>query len=142
MEKVVRVGMMPGRIEEFAVEVGTPIKDVLDMAGLAPAGYDVKVDGTKTEDLSFPITESTNLILLAKQVKGNADKVVRIGIMPGRISEYAIEIGTPVSKVIEMAELDSNGYDVKVDGTKITDLSAPITETTNLILLAKQVKGN
>lgn len=142
MEKVVRVGMMPGRIEEFAVEVGTPIKEVLDMAGLAPAGYDVKVDGTKTEDLSFPITESTNLILLAKQVKGNADKVVRIGVMPGRISEYAIEIGTPVSKVIEMAELDSNGYDVKVDGTKITDLSAPVTEATNLILLAKQVKGN
>lgn len=142
MEKVVRVGMMPGRIEEFAVEVGTPIKEVLDMAGLAPAGYDVKVDGTKTEDLSFPITESTNLILLAKQVKGNADKVVRIGVMPGRISEYAIEIGTPVSKVIEMAELDSNGYDVKVDGTKITDLSVPVTEATNLILLAKQVKGN
>lgn len=142
MEKVVRVGMMPGRIEEFAVEVGTPIKDVLDMAGLAPAGYDVKVDGTKTEDLSFPITESTNLILLAKQVKGNADKVVRIGVMPGRISEYAVEIGTPVGKVIEMAELDSNGYDVKVDGTKITDLSAPVTEATNLILLAKQVKGN
>lgn len=71
MEKVIRVGMMPGRIEEYAVEVGTPISEVLAMAGLDPAGYDVKIDGVKVDNLSSPITESTNLILLAKQVKGN-----------------------------------------------------------------------
>ena len=41
------------------------------MAELNPSGYDVEVDGVKIEDLNTPITESTNLILLAKQVKGN-----------------------------------------------------------------------
>ncbi len=72
MVKTVRVGMMPGRIEEFAVEVGTSIDEVLNMANLCPAGYDVKVDGAKVEDLSSTfITEGTNLILLAKQIKGN-----------------------------------------------------------------------
>lgn len=70
--KTVRVGMMPGRIEEFALEVGTSISDVLDIAGLNPEGYDVKVDGVKIENFySTLITENTNLILLAKQVKGN-----------------------------------------------------------------------
>ena len=70
--KTVRVGMMPGRIEEFALEVGTSIGDVLDIPGLDPTGYDVKVDGAKVEDFnSTLITENTNLILLAKQVKGN-----------------------------------------------------------------------
>jgi hypothetical protein len=71
MEKVIRVGMMPGRIEEYAVEVGTSIEDVLAMANLSADGYDVKVDNVKVDNLSSPITESTNLILLAKQVKGN-----------------------------------------------------------------------
>jgi len=71
MEKIIRVGMMPGRIEEYAVEVGTSIEDVLAMANLSADGYDVKVDNVKVDNLSSPITESTNLILLAKQVKGN-----------------------------------------------------------------------
>ena len=71
MEKVIRVGMMPGRIEEYAIEVGTSIEDVLAMANLSAAGYDVKVDGVKVDNLSSPVTESTNLVLLAKQVKGN-----------------------------------------------------------------------
>lgn len=142
MEKVVRVGMMPGRIEEFAISTGTPVSDVLSMAGLNPSGYDVKVDGVKVTDLSFPVAENTNLILLAKQVKGNADKTIRVGMMPGRISEYAVEIGTPISDILSMASLDPSGYDVKVDGVKIDNYSTPITENTNLILLAKQVKGN
>ncbi len=72
MVKTVRVGMMPGRIEEFAVEVGTSIDEVLNIANLCPTGYDVKVDGAKVENLSSTfITEGTNLILLAKQIKGN-----------------------------------------------------------------------
>ena len=71
MEKIIRVGMMPGRIEEYAVEVGTSIEDILAMANLSADGYDVKVDNVKVDNLSSPITESTNLILLAKQVKGN-----------------------------------------------------------------------
>lgn len=71
MEKIIRVGMMPGRIEEYAVEVGTSIEDVLAIANLSADGYDVKVDNVKVDNLSSPITESTNLILLAKQVKGN-----------------------------------------------------------------------
>jgi|GEM_PF-3464814 len=143
MEKVIRVGMMPGRIEEYAVEVGTPISEVLAMAGLDPTGYDVKVDGIKITELSQNnVDESTNLILLAKQVKGNSDKTVRVGMMPGRIEEYAVEVGSTVAEVLQLANLDPTGYDVKVDGIKITDFNTPVTQSTNLILLAKQVKGN
>lgn len=71
MTKTVRVGMMPGRINEFAVEEGATVASVLELAELNPAGYDVKVDGTKVDPTSAPITSGTNLILLAKQVKGN-----------------------------------------------------------------------
>lgn len=142
MEKVIRVGMMPGRINEFAVEIGSTVADVLELAELNPSGYDVKIDGEKVEDLSTQITERTSLILLAKQVKGNVEKTIRVGMMPGRINEYAVEVGTPIREVLELAELNPQGYDVKVDGEKVEDLSTPITDRTSLILLAKQVKGN
>lgn len=143
--KTVRVGVMPGRINEYAVEVGTSIADVIALAELDATGYDVKVDGEKVTDLKgTTVTESTNLILLAKQVKGNSGvKTVRVGVMPGRINEYAVEVGQSIKSVLELAQLDATGYDVKVDGEKVTDLeSAVVTSSTNLILLAKQVKGN
>lgn len=142
--KTVRVGIMPGRINEYAVEVGTSIADVLTIAGLDATGYDVKVDGEKVTNLTGTVVaENTNLILLAKQVKGNAEKTVRVGIMPGRITEYAVEVGTSIADVLEMADLDPSGYDVKVDGEKVTSLDGTtVGANTNLILLAKQVKGN
>ena len=143
--KTVRVGVMPGRINEYAVEVGTSIADVIALAELDATGYDVKIDGEKVTDLhGTKVTESTNLILLAKQVKGNSGvKTVRVGVMPGRINEYAVEVGQSIKSVLELAQLDATGYDVKVDGEKVTDLeSAVVTNSTNLILLAKQVKGN
>lgn len=140
MSNVIRVGMMPGRIQEVAVEEGTTIEQVLSVAELNAEGYDVKVDGTKVTNLSQQVSEETSLILLAKQVKGNAD-VTRIGMMPGRINEFALEPSTTFKEALEMAGLSAEGYDVKADGTKVTDLSQEIGET-SLILLAKQVKGN
>lgn len=142
MEKTIRVGMMPGRINEYAVETGTSVADVLALAELNASGYDVKVDGEKVDPSTAVVTETTSLILLARQVKGNVDKTVRVGMMPGRINEFAVEVGTSVSDVLELAELNASGYDVKVDGVKVNPSNAVVTDTTSLILLAKQVKGN
>ncbi len=137
--QIVRVGTMPGKINEFAVEAGTSIASILEIAGLSADGFEVKVDGTKVTDFNTQITEGTNLILLAKQVKGNA--TLRIGQMPGRINEYAIEDNVSIADALEIAQLSTDGFEVKVDGTKVTDYNAPIG-TANLILLAKLVKGN
>lgn len=153
--KTVRVGQMPGQINEYGVEVGTSIANLLEIAGLNASGFDVKVDGNKVTDLQgTSVTDSTNLVILAKQVKGNYNistaptqatygtKTVRVGQMPGQINEYAVEVGTPISALFELAGLSPNGYDVKVDGNKITDFNQQVTSATNLVILAKQVKGN
>lgn len=72
MVMTVRVGMMPGKIDEFAVEEGAKVADVLETAQLSPQGYDVKVDGETVDPNSKAVDENTSLILLVKQVKGNA----------------------------------------------------------------------
>lgn len=136
----IKVGQMPGRINEYAVETTATFADVIALAGLDATGYEVKADGTKVTDLNAPVG-TTNLVLLAKQVKGNADVLVKVGQMPGRINEYSVDSTTSIADVIALAELDPTGYEVKVDGVKVTDLSAPIGSA-NLVLLAKQVKGN
>ena len=141
MEKTIRVGMMPGKINEFAITTGMTIGEVLNLAGLDATGYDVKVDGV-VSDASATVSESTNLVLLAKQVKGNADKTIRVGMMPGKINEFAVSTGTSFAEVLSLAGLDATGYDVKVDGNVATDLNGVVTDSTNLILLAKVVKGN
>jgi sulfur carrier protein ThiS len=69
-------------------------------------------------------------------------KTVRVGIMPGKIEEYAVEEGMTISQVLELAGLSAEGYDVKVDGAKVNPAFATITSGTNLILLVKQLKGN
>lgn len=141
MSKTIRVGTMPGRITEVAVEYGTSIEEVLNIAELDASGYDVKVDGQKVDE-DYQVDDSTNLVLLVKQVKGNAGGQVRVGTMPGRIEEYAVEIGSTISSVLEQAGLEQGGYDVKVDGNKVDPSSETVNESTNLILLVKQVKGN
>lgn len=72
MDKTIRVGMMPGKIQEIAVRTGMKISECLQIAGLNPSGYTVKVDGVKCDDVTSAVVgNNTNLILLAKEVKGN-----------------------------------------------------------------------
>jgi len=68
----VKVGVMPGQINEFVVEEGTSIANVLNIAGLNASGYEVKVDGYKVTDLENEFVNSdTRLVLLTKMIKGN-----------------------------------------------------------------------
>ena len=137
--KTVRVGQMPGKINEFAVEIGTSIGSLLELAELNAEGFEIKVDGQVATTDSV-VTNNTNLVLLAKQVKGNSG-TVRIGQMPGRIEEYALDSGATFADALSIAGLSSEGFEVKADGAKVTDLNSEVGST-SLILLAKQVKGN
>lgn len=143
MSKLVKVGKMPGRIEEFAVNVGDKVTDVIAQAGLDATGHDIKVDGTTITDGNAVVDADTNLILLVQQVKGNSVKTVKVGKMPGRIEEFATEVGSPIASLIEQAGLDASGHDIKVDGVTVSDPSSEfVSESTNLVLLVQQVKGN
>lgn len=142
MTQVVRVGVMPGRINEFAVEAGTSIKALLELAGLSASGYQVKVDGQDVTDLNGTVvTAGTALVMLTKQVKGNVDRTVRVGMMPGRINEFAVQDTTKISELLALAGLNPSGYTVKADGTDVTNLDQ-LVGSTALVMLTKQVKGN
>lgn len=70
MEKIIKVGTMPGKIQEAGVTTGMTISDVLDVAELNSDGYQVKVNG-EASSLDAEVTEATNTIILSKMLKGN-----------------------------------------------------------------------
>jgi hypothetical protein len=136
----VKVGVMPGRVQEFAVEDSVTFAELFVIAEVNPEGYEVKADGLKITDFNIPVG-TTQLVLLAKQVKGNVDVTIKVGVMPGRVNEFAVSSETTFSELFTIAEVNPDGYEVKADGVKITDFSQTVG-TASLVLLAKQVKGN
>lgn len=138
MERIIKVGKMPGRIQELVVSQEMKISEVLEIAELDAEGYDIKADGEKVN--MDDVANGYNTILLVKQVKGNQEKIVKVGKMPGRITELAVDSGMTVLDLLTLAELDAEGYDIKADGEKVS-LDAEVNGF-NTVLLVKQVKGN
>lgn len=136
----VKVGVVPGAINEYVMEDGSTIKEALQLAGLDSAGYDVRIDGVSFTNMDAIIPANSKVIVLVKQIKGNAP-MVKVGVVPGAINEYALESGATVAQALELAGLTATGYDVRMDGNTVT-LDTVIPETAKVIVLVKQIKGN
>lgn len=133
----VKVGQLPGKIEEYTFEEGTTVAQALEIAGLSAEGFEVKVDGNTAG--TSDIVDGANMILLTKKVKGNAGSV-KVGQLPGKIEEYVFEDGTTVAQALELAGLSADGFEIKVDGN-VAGMS-DVVDGANMILLTKKVKGN
>ncbi len=65
----VRAGRMPGNIEDYEVNEGATVNDVLAQANLDPNGFEIRVDG-ENADLGDTV-EAGQSVLLVRKVKGN-----------------------------------------------------------------------
>jgi len=66
---MVKVGRLPGKIEEVALNGGRTVADALEAVELNAEGYETRVNGSPAE----PETKLCNgdTVLLVKQIKGN-----------------------------------------------------------------------
>ena len=68
----VKVGVMPGKVQEVEVNKGVSVYEVLQQLQLEDnitSNYELRVNGSKTDVDS--VLESDSLVLLIRQVKGN-----------------------------------------------------------------------
>ena len=66
----IKVGVFPGKVEEFAVEDGTTVREALDLAGISVgAEQEVKVDGV-VADYNSEIPSTASMVLVTKRIKG------------------------------------------------------------------------
>lgn len=65
-----KIGVFPGRVEEFVVENGTTVAKALEMAGISVgAEQEVKVDGT-VMSYDEVIPSNASMVLVTKRIKG------------------------------------------------------------------------
>lgn len=65
--------------------------------------------------------------------------VVKVGTMPGRIEEYALDEGATVSDALAIADISTEGYQIKVNSVE-ADLGTELKDN-DIVLLVKKIKG-
>ena len=70
----------------------------------------------------------------------NNTKTLKVGIMPGKLTEIVIGEETTAFQAFDLAEIDVTGYEIRLDGEKID--GDCVVNGGNLLLGAKKIKGN
>jgi len=66
----VRVGKLPGQIQEYALNGERNVRTALQAANMVAQGYEVRVNNIPVTDFATAVNQG-DTILLVKQIKGN-----------------------------------------------------------------------
>ncbi len=132
-----KVGVMPGRLQEVVVEHKTSARKIFEIAGVEISNHEVRLDGEKI-DLDMAV-ENGKLLVAMKMIKGNAS-TIKVGVMPGRLQEVVYEEGATARELLDMAGVEVSNHEIRLDGNKIS-LDEEINGG-NLLVAMKMIKGN
>lgn len=133
----VKVGVMPGKLEEVVVESGTKVKEIFALANIDIAGYETRLDGVVV-DADKPVFNGALLVAM-KKIKGNVN-TIKVGIMPGKLTEIVVNDNTTAKEAFQLADLDVSGYEMRLDGAVIDE--DVVINNGNLLVAMKKIKGN
>lgn len=133
----IKVGVMPGRLQEVVVEAGAKASEIFAIAGVDYANHEIRLDGNKVDENT--VITSGNLLVAMKMIKGNMP-TIKVGVMPGRLQEVVYTEGDIAGDVLESAGVDYANHEIRLDGNKI-DKNTQLTSG-NLLVAMKMIKGN
>lgn len=133
----IKVGVMPGRLQEVVVEAGAKASEIFAIAGVDYANHEIRLDGNKVDENT--VITSGNLLVAMKMIKGNMP-TIKVGVMPGRLQEVVYTEGDIAGDVLRSAGVDYANHEIRLDGNKI-DASTQLTGG-NLLVAMKMIKGN
>ena len=133
----IKVGVMPGKLTEVVAEEGTKVKEIFALAEIDIEGYELRLDGEKVKE--YDEVQSGNLLVAMKKIKGNSS-TLKVGVMPGKLTEIAIQPETTAFEAFDIAEIDVTGYELRLDGEKI-DGDCEVNDGSLLVAMRK-IKGN
>ena len=61
---IVQAGIIPGDLNSVAVEPGTTVGDVLDLAGISADGYEIRLNGVRVTEDDTVRTDNSKLFLV------------------------------------------------------------------------------
>lgn len=65
---------------------------------------------------------------------------IKVGVMPGKLVEVVAEEGTKVRDIFTLAEIDTEGYELRLDGEKVKEYDE--VQSGSLLVCMKKIKGN
>lgn len=65
---------------------------------------------------------------------------VRVGKIPGHVSEYELPDGATVADALKKADLDPTGYEIRLNTEQQSDTTATMSDG-DILLIAKRIKG-
>ena len=133
----IKVGVMPGKLVEVVAEEGTKVRDIFTLAEIDIEGYELRLDGEKVKE--YDEVQSGNLLVAMKKIKGN-NSTLKVGVMPGKLTEITLLPNTTAFEAFDIAEIDVTGYELRLDGEKI-DGDCTVNGG-NLLVAMKKIKGN
>ena len=133
----IKVGVMPGKLVEVVAEEGTKVKEIFALAEINTEGYELRLDGEKVKE--YDEVQSGNLLVAMKKIKGN-NSTLKVGVMPGKLTEIAIQPETTAFEAFDIAEIDVTGYELRLDGEKI-DGDCTVNGG-SLLIAMRRIKGN
>ena len=134
--KTLKVGQMPGRLVEVAIQEGMTAREIFNLAEVEISNHEIRLDGEKIS-LDTNINGG-NLLVAMKMIKGNA--TLKVGQMPGRLTEIIVEEGLTAREAFGRVNVEIANHEIRLDGNKI-DLDT-IVSGGNLLVAMKMIKGN
>lgn len=133
----VKVGVMPGRLQEVVVENGTTAREIFNLAEVTVSNHEVRLDGDIIS-MDTQIQEG-KLLVAMKQIKGNAN-TIKVGTMPGKLQELEVAPGETARELFARADISISNHEIRLDGN-IIDLD-DVVDNGRLLVSMKQIKGN
>ena len=133
----IKVGVMPGKLAEVVAGEGTTVKRFFELAEIDIEGYELRLDGEKVKESDE--IHSGNLLVAMKKIKGNSS-TLKVGVMPGKLTEIVLLPNTTAFEAFDIAEIDVTGYELRLDGEKID--GDCVVNGGNLLVAMKKIKGN
>ena len=132
-----KVGVMPGKLVEVAVEKGESARNIFELAGVEVSNHEIRLDGNKIDIDSC--VNNGRLLVAMKMIKGNMPSI-KVGVMPGRLTVVEYNRGESAKNLFEKANVEVSNHEIRLDGNKI-DINDEINEG-NLLVAMKMIKGN
>ena len=135
--KTLKVGQMPGRLVEVAIQEGMTAREIFNLAEVEISNHEIRLDGEKIS-LDTNINGG-NLLVAMKMIKGNAS-VIKVGQMPGKLVEVTYQEGQRAIELFGLAGVELANHEIRLDGNKIS--ADDRIEGGNLLVAMKMIKGN
>lgn len=133
----IKVGVMPGKLQEVVVGEGLSAREIFDLAGVIVSNHEVRLDG-EVIDIDDDL-QGGRLLVAMKQIKGNM-ATIKVGNMPGKLSELQITGNETARELFELAGVTISNHEIRLDGNVISENT--YVNNGRLLVSMKQIKGN